>query len=149
MRRLAGTCLLIVAGISCSSQPSAPAGPPPTPTPTIRPLPEPVQQKVREVYPTLARELSLTPAQEPRVRTYLEGTLGRVYSLTVVPLTSEKGRQQMIKLSLDQFENDLLGILTDAQLPLWDSIRGSTRRSMSRIVFVPVPAATPPPPRGL
>ena len=137
--------VLIALGlVSCSSQPGGPAAP--TPTPTIRPLPEPVQAKAREVYPTLARELSLAPNQEPRVRTHLDNALARIYQLSTVPLASEKGRAQMIKLTVDQFENELLGILTDEQLPLWDKIRMPTRRSLSKIVIAPAGTVTPTPP---
>jgi hypothetical protein len=108
-----------------------------------------VVAKVREVYPTLARERALAPDQEARVRTHLENAIARVYQLSIVPLTSEKGRQQMVKMTLDQFDTDMLGTLTDEQLPKWDAIRASTRRSMSRITLVPpTPAVTPAPPSG-
>ncbi|HEY7369773.1 MAG TPA: hypothetical protein VIA29_07780 [Thermoanaerobaculia bacterium] len=149
MRRLGGILLILAAAAACSSRPSNPAAPTPTPTATIRPLPEPVQAKAREVYPILARELALLPNQEERVRTHLDNALARVYQLSTVPIASERGRAQMIKITLDQFETDMLRTLTDEQLPRWEEIKASTRRSMSKIVIAPAAAPTPlPPPRG-
>jgi hypothetical protein len=140
-------CLILLAGAACSSRPPTPAGPTPTPEPTIRPLPEPVQAKVQETLDLLKRDLSLEPAQEARIRTHLENALGRVYQLSTVPLASERGRAQMIKLTVDQFERDLLGLLSDDQVARWEAIRASTRASLSRISAPPATRTPAAPPR--